>query len=726
MRLSRLNAWLDNWRQNWSVRRVLWLAGVAATVAVAAALSLPPWVSPVLAAVLAASLLVPPLRRQGWVICAVTAAVFLLSATGYRYAYVRPLSALSGRTDTLTGQVIATPVSGSMYTLRVTASGCVPAGTRVALYCPSELAPNLYDTVTAQVELLSADRADFRSGDTDTHLFAFLVCQDEEHIRVADPEGFSLPDCLAPLRQRLQDTLRAILPGEEGAILTALCLGIRRDLPGDITSAFRDSGLTHLLVVSGLHLTLLALTVRRLLRGLGVGFRLSSVLTIPVVLAFMLLVGFTPSVCRAGVMCLVWLCSCLFSRRPDGLNSLGLSAMLLYLANPYTLYNAGFQLSFMATAGILLLAPRLMRGFPRPERFSSPVAWVGHRIAYYVAGMLAACVGALVFTLPISCYYFGGFAGLIPLANLMMVAPAGWALLVGWLGMLLCLCPPLTLLGQPLLYAAGIVARYLAWAAERLGPQWAFVPVSDTWQYLLMIALCLLLALGIRWQLTWRRVLAVCLILTVLTVGVWYPLTARVTRLSVIRAGDATALLVRDATHSALLLSHSSGLGDVAYALQRLGCTRLDTVLVGEGAPMDASHLQNLADSTGSPALYTADTRRWEVFTPLSLTRVAAGETLSLWEGCGVTCLDASWWWVDTVGGTALLGAGASLPRRADLTVYTAPPVSLPDTLCVLACSEYQLAQQRPEWGDKTYWLSGDSITYITRPGKKWSVSPWL
>lgn len=718
---------LDNWRLNWSVRRVLFAAGAVAAIATALALALPVWAAAVLTAVLAVSLLIPRFRWPFWLICAVTAAVFLLSATGYRYVYIRPLSALSGRQDTLTGQVVATPVNGSMYTLRVTQSGCVPAGTRVALYCPSELAPNLYDTVEAQVELLSAEEATFRSGDTATYLFAFLTQEDEEHIRVTDPEGFSWLYCLAPLRERLQTALRAVLPGEEGALLTALCLGIRHDLSAATTAAFRDSGLTHLLVVSGLHLTLVAVSVRRLLRRLGVGYRLSAILTMPVILAFMLLVGFTPSVCRAGVMCLVWLCGYLVSRRPDGLNSLGLSAMLLLLENPYTLLNAGFQLSFMATAGILLIAPRLMRKFPMPERFSTPVAWAAHRIGYYVAGMLAACAGALLFTLPLSCYYFGGFSLLLPVANLLMVASAGWALLWGWLGMLLCLCPPLSLLGQPLLYGAGILSRYLAWAADWLGPDGAFVPVYDTWHYLLLISLCLLLAVGICWRLPWRRVTAACLTLAVLTVAVGYPLTVSVTRLSVIKADDAAALLVRRGAHSALLISHSSGLRDVAYDLQDEGCTRLDAIVVAEGEPMDAAALKELADRTGSPALYTADSREWEAFSGLSLSRLEVGDALPVWEGCRMTRLTEEWWRVDTAGGSVLLGAGETPPpQTAALTVYTALPEALPDTPCVLVCSEYRLAEERPQLTDKTYWLSRDSITYITRPGKEWSVSPWL
>ena len=715
--------WLENWRENWSVRRVLFTAGVAATIATAVALSLSWWAAVVLAALLLASFLIPRFRRPFWLVCGVTAVVFLLATVAYREVNIRPLSALSGKQDTLTGQVVATPVNGSMYTLRVTDSSCVPTGTRVALYCPSELAPTLYDTVTAQVELLSADKAAFHLSDTETHLYAFLVKADEDHIRATNPEDFSFLEWLAPLRRQLQDALCRVLPGEEGVLLTALCLGIRRELTGDIASVFRDSGLTHLLVVSGLHLTLVAVTLRRLFRGLRLGYRLSAILTAPVVLLFMWLVGFTPSVCRAGVMCLVWLSGFLVCRRPDGLNSLGLAAILVLLANPYTLYNAGFQLSFLATAGILLVAPRLMRHYP-PMTYSESVAYfVGYRLGQYVTGLMAACLGAWLFTIPLSCYYFGGFSLLLPLANLLVVAVAGWALLWGWLGMLFCLWAPLDFLGKPILYGAGLLARYLYWSADVFGPKWAFVRISDLWQYLLMVTVCVLLAVGIRWCLSWRRIAVACLTITVLSVAVCYPLTASVTRLTVVKTDSGAALLVHKGAHATLLVTDGDDLKDVTYTV---GQTPLDAVVVGAGAPSNAATLTALAEDTGNPTLYTADARQWEAFSDLALTRLDANEPLAVEPDCQITRLDGGWWLVETVGGSVLLGAGEALPQEADLVVYTAIPTTFANAPCVLACDEEQLAQQRPQLNEKTYWLSADSVTYITRPGKKWSVSPWL
>lgn len=278
------------------------------------------------------------------------------------------------------------------------------------------------------------------------------------------------------------------------------------------------------------------------------------------------------------------------------------------------------------------------------------------------------------------------------------------------------------------MYLAGLLSRYLIWMADIFGRDWAFVPVHDTWQYLLLISLCVLLAVGIRLRLPRRLVVIATLTLAVLTVAVCYPLTNVGARLSVIRLDGTTALLVQDNSHSALLTTDTAGLDDMAHILLDVGCTCLDGIVVGAGEPMDVSNLNELMHRTANPAIYTADAEEWEIHSNLTPTRIAVGETITLWQGCTVTQVDACWWRVDTVGGSVMLGVDTDAlpPQVTGLTVYTTPPKTFPDTPCVLACSEYQLAQERPQLTEKTYWLSRDSVTYITRPGKEWSVSPWL
>ena len=149
--------------------------------------------------------------------------------------------------------------------------------------------------------------------------------------------------------------------------------------------------------------------------------------------------------------------------------------------------------------------------------------------------------------------------------------------------------------------------------------------------------------------------------------------------------------------------------------------------MVAEGEVGDIALLKDLADRTGNPTLYTGDSRLWESYSDLSLTHLEEGAVLKIGKDCRITALDEVWWRIDTVGGSALLGVDteAAPSQDADLTVYTTLPTAWPQGYCVLTCSEYQLAKQRPALTN-TYWLSQDSITYITRPGKEWSISLWL
>ena len=290
----------------WPARQVLFAVGAAAVVSVTAALQLPLWVSVTAAMVVLASFLIPFFRRTGWVLCGLTAAVFLLATAGHRYLWVRPLEALSGQTDTVTGWVAAEPTTGSMYTVEVTEAGQVPVGTRLLLYCPEEYAPSLHDTVSATVELRRLyDSQQYRRAQG-IHLCAFPTDYGEEAIRVVrgtGAPGFSRS--LWPLRESLTATLRGVLPDEEGAVLAALCLGDRSGLSEERLDTFSASGISHVLVVSGLHLTMIVGAVLVLLRFCG--RRIAALLTIPIVLVFMLFIGGTPSVMRAGIMCLVWL-----------------------------------------------------------------------------------------------------------------------------------------------------------------------------------------------------------------------------------------------------------------------------------------------------------------------------------------------------------------------------------------------------------------------------------
>lgn len=679
----------------WPLRRTLLVAGLVGTAATALALWLPLWIGLVLAVVVLTAGLV--WRRPVVLVLTLTAAVYLLLGVGYRHLVVAPLEQLAGQRVTLSGQVTQSS-STATVTLEVTHSDRLPRGTRLALYCPGD-ALALFDTVTVEADLEPIpDHAGSwrRRG---VFLYAFPTHPLGEDGWPFDPGTVPLSQALQPLRGHLQDVLYRHLPGEEGDLLAALCLGLKNGLSEDRVAAFRGSGLSHLLVVSGLHLSALAMAVMALLRRL-MGLRPAAVVTAGIVLLFIWLMEGTPSVLRAGVTCLVWLGGFTVRRRPDGLNSLGLALLLLLPGSPYFLWDVGFQLSFLATAGVLLWANRI----PYPYRTQKDEPWyttLWRTVGGYLGGALSLCLGATLATLPLICRCYGGFPISGPVANLLAVTPAGWALLIGWLGLLLCAVPWLSWLGHPLLLCAGNLMNLVGRVADLCSPDWAFVPVYHPWSQMLVTGLCILIMVAVVRRLSWRRWLpgAVCVLL--LTVAVGVPLDRTTLRITTV-SDTSGGLVVQQGGQCVLLLSDTACLTDAMQTAKRQGCQRILLALtVEETTPAAVTELvrENVPVYTlTNPA--TA-----------GVNRCGAGDRFVLWSGCQITLLNDRWWRLDTPGGDLLFGTDPAAPypdSRAAVTVYAGglPPSLPPDTLPLAVEPNQQ-------------------ITLTTRHGKEWSVWKW-
>lgn len=693
--------------------------GVAAIAATAAALFLPIPAAIVIAVLLLLLCLLPPLRQVWWVLLA--AAVFLLSAVGHGTLQERRLLPLDGQTAVITARVVDLPTNGQMYTVTVLNSDSVPTGARLSLYCTPGSEPLLYDTVTATVTLAKADTAYRRS--EQVFLYAFPQGEWGASATVIDGEQ---PPLTYRLSQRFSRTLQQTLPGEEGELLAALCLGRRQEVTAAVTDAFRNSGLSHLLVVSGLHLSMLAVALRGLLRRIGVGYRLSAVAVLPVIWLFAGMVGGTSSVLRAATMCSLWLISFVVYRRYDGLSAWGLAAAVLLANDPYRLLNAGFQLSFAAAAGVLILAPRLCSAVEQtpPDR---PVARLWAGVWRFIRNGCGVCIGAMLFTLPLSVYYFGGLSLTVLPANLLAVVPAGWALTLGWLGLLCCSVPLLGWLGKPLLFAAGWLARYLERVARLLGPDGAFLPLPHTWQKLLIAALCGIAIMGILWRIPWRRVAIALGALTVCVCAVGMPLTRLSPRLTVIARGNHGGVLMQQGGHAALLVDDGCILGDMPYYLEQNGVRRLEYLFVDGGKPTNAAALKELWLSYGQPKVYVTDEKDWYSHGAVPVCYSLPDDLWELWAGASLSHKTTGWWQITMKHGEVLVCTNAALspPHAATVTVYTALPRILPaEGYCILSCDRDTVPALPTEGQYRA--LTYETLTLTVRRDGEWSVLPWL
>ena len=211
----------------------------------------------------------------------------------------------------------------------------------------------------------------------------------------------------------------------------AMLTGDRSGVSVEDETAVSEAGLSHLFAVSGLHcaflVTLLGLLIPPARR------RLFAVCAMAVLAFYMLMAGLSPSIVRSCVMLSLVLIAPLVHRDSDGLTSLGAALLVILFANPYAAAGISLQLSFAATAGILLVGQRI---YDRLMKVKAGEGLLRRGWSFLAAG-ISSSLGALLFTIPLTAYYFNIFTLLSPLSNLLVVPAAGWAFMMSFLTVLL-------------------------------------------------------------------------------------------------------------------------------------------------------------------------------------------------------------------------------------------------------------------------------------------------
>ncbi len=169
------------------------------------------------------------------------------------------------------------------------------------------------------------------------------------------------------LRRQLRRSIARGLHGERAAVLEGVVLGEEGGLTEDLRQRFRAAGLYHLLAVSGQNVALVAGSVLVLAWVVGISRMLAELCALAAIVGYVLAVGAQPSVVRAGVAGALCSVAWLTARATDRWHLLLVGAIVLLAWNPYTLFDAGFQLSFAAVVAIFVLVPRFQRfleGYP--------------------------------------------------------------------------------------------------------------------------------------------------------------------------------------------------------------------------------------------------------------------------------------------------------------------------------------------------------------------------
>lgn len=395
----------------------------------------------------------------------------------------------------------------------------------------------------------------------------------------------------AEIRTRAAEGLGRGMPAREAALARGFVLGEDEEVDESTKEDFRRSGLSHLLAVSGQNVTLLALLAMPLLGAFGIPLRERLVWVLALIAVYVPVAGAGPSIQRAAVMGALGLLATMAGRRASRLYALALAALVTLAVDPGIAGDIGWQLSFAAVLGILLLA--------RPLRQALVSHLGAGRWRRALAEGVAVTVAATLATAPLIAFHFETLSTTTLFANVLALPAVAPAM---WLGM--CSAGLAQLPGVPLEPLNGLNALLLAYIAQVAAwcaaPEWAELEVHLGGAGL--AATYLGLGLGVLACRRWPRAV---LALTAVAVACWVPLPwagsagvdgppSRGLRVEVIDVGQGDAILLQPARAPAVLVDGGPPGDDLAAKLEDAGVERLAAAIVTHDQSDHAGGIEEL------------------------------------------------------------------------------------------------------------------------------------
>ncbi len=373
-------------------------------------------------------------------------------------------------------------------------------------------------------------------------------------------------------RESLKARVDDCFPADAAPFAKALLLGDRTDIDYETSTNFKVTGISHIIAVSGLHVTILFGAV-----SIFSGKRrfLTPILGVPVVLLFAAVAGFTPSITRAAIMQGLMMLALLVQREYDEATALSFAALVILAANPMAITSVSFQLSFACMASIFLFSEPIAAWLKDKKRLGK---WKS-RFLNAIASGISVSIGASILTTPLCAVYFGTVSLIGPLTNLLTL----WVITYVFYGVVLvCLLRSTVLAGLvawPIRYVLGCSDLLAQFPLAAVYTKSVFISVWLIFVYLLLIlfllrkekpvatfcataALALCLSLGLSWAEPW---------------------TDRF-RMTVLDVGQGQAILLQSQGKTFLVDcggDHDEGAADTtAETLLSQGISRLDGIIL--------------------------------------------------------------------------------------------------------------------------------------------------
>lgn len=519
---------------------------------------------------------------------------------GYGLKYAESFT--ENESSDVTGYITDFPeYSGSRYYYIVETESIdgSPIKVNLRLSLPYELEAEPFDKISAQLKLYMVGRsagADIERYFNSKEIFLGAYCSESDggNISVEAVQNKPLRYKIILLRKELEERILKKLPNEYGGTAVGLLLGDKSYISDETKNDIYDAGVAPIFAVSGLHLSVWVFGLYEVLSQLKVRRRINSVICISFTLFFIALTGFTASVCRSGLMMILFLAGNLFYRRTDSVNSLGFAALVLCIVNPFIVADTGFLMSFSATLGIVTLLPYFEKILVKKIRFSL--------VRAVISAMLVSII-AVVSSLPVTVFSFGYISIFTLISNLLITYAATLCMFFAGLTAVLY---PIASFSDVTAVITGILAKYILSVVHFFGGfPVSCISTADTfWKVGVVFCLAVLgFALVFFSGSLSRRFasigMAAVTVVTALCSVLWYD---GLTEVRVLDVGDGIAVVVSNGERKILLKgadkSHNS-FYTVEDTLNYINRRNTNLMLIGNGDAAESSSTLQLLKEYG-------------------------------------------------------------------------------------------------------------------------------
>ena len=381
--------------------------------------------------------------------------------------------------------VISEPVENEKYstvTFMAIKDNQLPKNSKYLVFCDNYTDLKIGDVVKAKIKISAINRySKYRISNYSNGIFSTANVKELD----ATGESNAFYRAAGNVRKYVKKTITKNFTGDSAGLLVALTTGERSLLSDEFLHNVKTTGISHVIVVSGMHLSIIMAAVFWLVDRIFYNKYIRSVLSVAVVLILSSVCGFTMSIIRAGLMFIIGALAPIFERDNDSLSSLMTAITVILVVSPFAVFNVSFQLSVMSTLAIVWLLPFYYEFLNKKFNITS-------RFIQTILATFLCSTFAIITTLPVTIKVFSFTSIVAPITNLLITIPVTFVLVLSVLGIVLSFLPLGELISYAVFWVGNLCSNvivYIVNGIAKLPITVAVLPKIAFWWSLLIVAL---------------------------------------------------------------------------------------------------------------------------------------------------------------------------------------------------------------------------------------------